>query len=106
MELISKFDKVVVFGSNGLAGSAICRFLVKSGYKKILKPSRKELNLLNFYEVKKWFHVKRPDVVLIAAAKVGGIHANDIYSADFILENLKIQINIIENAWRYGVKIM
>ena len=104
MELISKFDKVVVFGSNGLAGSAICRFLVKSGYKKILKPSRKELNLLNFYEVKKWFHVKRPDVVLIAAAKVGGIHANDIYSADFILENLKIQINIIENAWRYGVK--
>ena len=104
MELISKFDKVVVFGSNGLAGSAICRFLIKSGYKNILKPSRKELNLLNFCEVKKWFHVKRPDVVLIAAAKVGGIHANDIYSADFILENLKIQINIIENAWRYGVK--
>ena len=104
MELISKFDKVVVFGSNGLAGSAICRFLIKSGYKNILKPSRKEVNLLNFDEVKNWFYLKRPDIVFIAAAKVGGIHANDIYSADFILENLKIQNNIIENAWRHGVK--
>ncbi len=104
MELISNFDKVVVFGSTGLAGSAICRFLIKSGYKKILKPNRKELNLLNFEEVKKWFDFKRPDVVIIAAAKVGGIHANDIYSADYILENLKIQNNIIENAWKHGVK--
>ena len=104
MELISNFDKVVVFGSSGLAGSAICRYLIKSGYKKILKPNRKELNLLNFDEVKKWFHFKRPDVVIIAAAKVGGIHANDIYSADFILENLKIQNNIIENAWKHDVK--
>ena len=104
MELISKFDKFVVFGSNGLAGSAICRFLIKSGYKKILKPNRKELNLLNFEDVKNWFDLKRPDIVIIAAAKVGGIQANDIYSADFILENLKIQNNIIENAWRYGVK--
>ena len=104
MELISNFDKVVVFGSTGLAGSAICRFLIKSGYKKILKPNRKELNLLNFEEVKKWFDFKRPDIVIIAAAKVGGIHANDIYSADYILENLKIQNNIIENAWKHGVK--
>ena len=104
MELISNFDKVVVFGSTGLAGSAICRFLIKSGYKKILKPNREELNLLNFEEVKKWFDFKRPDIVIIAAAKVGGIHANDIYSADYILENLKIQNNIIENAWKHGVK--
>ncbi len=104
MELISNFDKIVVFGSTGLAGSAICRFLIKSGYKKILKPNRKELNLLNFEEVKKWFDFKRPDIVIIAAAKVGGIHANDIYSADYILENLKIQNNIIENAWKHGVK--
>ena len=84
MELISKFDKFVVFGSNGLAGSAIYRFLIKSGYKKILKPNRKELNLLNFEDVKNWFDFKRPDIVIIAAAKVGGIQANDIYSADFI----------------------
>ena len=104
MELISNFDKVVVFGSSGLAGNAIYRSLIKSGYKKILKPKRKELNLLNFDEVKKWFYFKRPDIVIIAAAKVGGIHANDIYSADFILENLKIQNNIIENAWRHDVK--
>ena len=60
--------------------------------------------MLNFEDVKNWFDLKRPDIVIIAAAKVGGIQANDIYSADFILENLKIQNNIIENAWRYGVK--
>lgn len=104
MNLISTDFKVAVFGSNGMAGGAICRALIKSGYKKILKPKRRELNLLNFDEVKKWFDFKCPDIVIIAAAKVGGIHANDVYCADFILENLKIQTNIIENAWRHDVK--
>ena len=104
MNLISVEDNIVVFGSNGLAGSAICRSLKESGYKKILTPKRSELNLLNFEEVMKWFDIKRPNIVIIAAAKVGGIYANDIYSADFILENLKIQNNIIENSWRKGVK--
>ncbi len=104
MKLISNDDKVVVFGSNGLAGSAICRALVRNGYSNVLKPNRKVLNLLNFDEVKKWFQYEKPDVVVIAAAKVGGIYANEIYPADFILENLKIQNNIIENAWRKNVK--
>lgn len=104
MKLISNDDKVVVFGSNGLAGSAICRALLRNGYSYVLKPNRKVLNLLNFDEVKKWFQYEKPDVVVIAAAKVGGIYANEIYPADFILENLKIQNNIIENAWRQNVK--
>ena len=104
MKLISNDDKVAVFGSNGLAGSAICRALIGNGYSNLMKPKRKELNLLNFDEVNKWFKHKDPDVVIIAAAKVGGIYANEIYPADFILENLKIQNNIIENAWRQNVR--
>tara|TARA_B100001248_G_C27383960_1_gene458622 strand:+ start:76 stop:1062 length:987 start_codon:yes stop_codon:yes gene_type:complete len=104
MNLISKDHKVAVFGSNGLAGSAICRALIGNGYSNLIKPKRKVLNLLNFDEVKKWFKYEDPDVVIIAAAKVGGIYANEIYPADFILENLKIQNNIIENAWRQKVK--
>ena len=104
MELISKFDKVVVFGSSGMAGSAICRALENKGYKKILKPLRNKLNLLNYSEVYEWFKSNKPDVVIIAAAKVGGIYANNQYPADFILENLKIQNNIIEISWKEGVK--
>ena len=104
MSLISTEDDIVVFGSNGMAGSAICRALYEKGYKNIFKPLRKEVNLLNFCEVKDWFKSAKPDVVIIAAAKVGGIYANDKYAADFILENLKIQNNIIEIAWQENVK--
>ena len=104
MNLISQEDEIVVFGSNGMAGSAICRALDKKGYRNVFKPLRSEVNLLNFSEVKDWFKSAKPKVVIIAAAKVGGIYANDKYSADFILENLKIQNNIIEIAWRENVK--
>ena len=104
MKLISTNDPIVVFGSNGMAGGAISRALRRNGYSKILMPTRKHLNLLNFSEVKDWFKLYKPKIVVIAAAKVGGIYANDRYPADFILENLKIQNNIIENAWRHGVK--
>ncbi len=104
MNLISREDKFVVFGSNGMAGSAISLALKSNGYSKLLKPTRKELDLLDYANVKKWFQENKPNVVVIAAAKVGGIYANDKYSADFILENLKIQNNIIENAWRENVK--
>ena len=104
MELISKNDKVVVFGSTGMAGSAICRSLKREGYSKILRPTRKELNLLNFSELSEWFLKFKPDIVVIAAAKVGGIYANNNFPADFILQNLKIQNNIIEIAWRNNVK--
>ena len=104
MELISSNDTFAVFGSNGMAGSAICRALKKNNYKKILRPTRKELDLLVYSQVEDWFKEKKPNVVIIAAAKVGGIYANNSYPADFILQNLKIQNNIIEIAWKEGVK--
>ena len=110
MAKISLHDKIFIAGANGMAGSAIKNSLIKSGYggdkKKslILTPSRKELNLLDNNEVKNWFQQNKPDIVIIAAAKVGGIQANAQNQADFLLENLKIQNNLIENAWINKVK--
>ena len=69
-----------------------------------MKPTRRECNLLDLVCVEKWFKKFRQDVVIIAAAKVGGIYDNNIYPADFILENLKIQTNVIETSWHYKVK--
>ena len=102
--LISKNYKIFLAGSSGMVGSAIKRALIKKGYKNLLCPRRKDLNLLNFLEVSNWFKENKPDVVILAAAKVGGIYANSTFPADFILENLKIQNNVIENAWKYKVK--
>ena len=102
--LISPDFKIFIAGHSGMVGSAIKRTLIKKGYKNLLCPSRKDLNLLNFSEVDNWFKINNPDVVILAAAKVGGIHANSNYSGDFILENLKIQNNVIENSWKYKVK--
>ena len=104
MNLISPDDKFVVFGSSGMAGSSICRALKRKGYMRILMPTRKELNLLDYSAVKNWFKLNKPNIVVIAAAKVGGIYANDKFAADFILENLKIQNNIIEISWQENVK--
>ena len=87
-----------------MAGSAICRALDRSGDYQQLKPSRNELDLLDPVAVKQWFAEHHPTVVVLAAAKVGGIHANATYPADFLLENLKIQTNVIETAWRSGVR--
>ena len=102
--LIEKTYKIFIAGHSGMVGSAIKRSLIKKGYNKLLCPSRKELNLLNFAEVEKWFKNNNPDIVILAAAKVGGIYANSEYPADFILENLKIQNNVIENSWKFNVK--
>ena len=102
--LISKKSKIFIAGHNGMVGSAIKRALNQKGYTNLLCASRNDLNLLNFEEVKNWFNQNRPEVVILAAAKVGGIYANSNYSYDFILENLKIQNNVIENAWKYKVK--
>ena len=81
----------------------------KNGYGtinggKILKPTRKELDLLDYDEVRKWFEINKPTVVIIAAAKVGGILANSKYPTQFLLDNLKIQNNLIENSWKMNVK--
>ena len=102
--LISKKSRIFIAGHNGMVGSAIKRALHKKGYNNLLHSPRKDLNLLNFEEVKNWFNQNRPEVVILAAAKVGGIYANSNYSFDFILENLKIQNNVIENSWAYKVK--
>ena len=87
-----------------MAGSAISRALERAGYHQQLKPSRAELDLVDSLAVQQWFRENQPTVVVLAAAKVGGIHANNIYPADFLLENLKIQNNVIETACLSGVR--
>ena len=104
MSLITTSDRFAIFGARGMAGSAICRALEGAGYLQQLKPSRQELDLLNPEAVQQWFIDKQPTVVVLAAAKVGGIYANNSYPADFLLENLKIQTHVIETAWRSGVR--
>ena len=103
-KLINQNDRFFVAGHRGMAGSAICRALQRSGYNNLLTASRDVLDLLDVQAVQRWFADNKPDVVVLAAAKVGGIHANDPYPADFLLENLKIQTNVIETAWKSGVK--
>ena len=102
--LISPSDRIFVAGHRGMAGGAICRALQRSGYSQIFTASRSELDLLDGLAVERWFAEHRPTVVVLAAAKVGGIHANATYPADFLLENLKIQTHVIETAWRSGVR--
>jgi GDP-L-fucose synthase len=102
--LISPSDRIFVAGHRGMAGGAISRALQRSGYGQILTASRSELDLLDGPAVERWFAEHQPCVVVLAAAKVGGIHANATYPADFLLENLKIQTHVIETAWRSGVR--
>ena len=99
MMLISAEDRIAVFGGRGMAGSAICRTLQARGYRQLLTPSRVELDCLNREAVESWMHHHNPDVVVLAAARVGGIQANNNFPADFLLDNLKIQTNVIEAAW-------
>jgi len=104
MSLITSSDRFAIFGARGMAGSAISRALERSSYYQQLKPSRQDLDLLDPLAVQQWFAEEQPTVVVLAAAKVGGIHANVTYPADFLLQNLKIQTNVIETAWRSGVR--
>jgi GDP-L-fucose synthase len=102
--LITPADRIFVAGHRGMAGSAICRALQRAGYGQVLTASRDELDLLDGTAVQRWFAEHRPTVVVLAAAKVGGIVANASYPADFLLDNLKIQTHVIETAWRSGVR--
>lgn len=108
MGLLEKEDKIFVAGSTGMVGSAICRLLNKNGYSEVrenlLTSSRINLDFTNAYDVEKWFKKNKPEVVILAAAKVGGIMANMSQPVNFLLENLKIQNNIIESSWKIGVK--
>ena len=104
MTLITPSDRFAIFGARGMAGSAISRALERAGYHQQLKPARVDLDLLDPIAVQQWFSEYHPSVVVLAAAKVGGIYANTTYPADFLLENLKIQAHVIETAWRFGVR--
>tara|TARA_Y100000389_G_scaffold199381_1_gene237653 strand:+ start:2683 stop:3618 length:936 start_codon:yes stop_codon:yes gene_type:complete len=102
--MINKNCKIFVAGHKGLVGSAIIRKLKTSGYKKILTAEKSTLNLINQEKVLKFLKKKKPDFIFIAAAKVGGIYANNKYKADFIYSNLSIQNNLIHSAFKCGIK--
>ena len=102
--MININSKVFIAGHNGMLGSSILRKLKKKGYKKIITIDKKKLDLRNHNAVKKFFRNKKPDAVIIAAAKVGGIKANIKYPANFISDNLQIQTNLISSSHMYNVK--
>lgn len=97
---MNKQDKIYIAGHRGLVGSAIVRNLEASGYTNLVLRTSKELNLTSQADVNKFFELEKPNYVFLAAAKVGGIHANDTYPADFIRDNLQIQTNVIDAAYR------
>lgn len=101
---IEKTDKIYVAGHRGLVGSAIVRNLREKGYQNIVGRSHSELDLTNQAQVKAFFETQAPDVVVLAAAKVGGINANNTAPADFAYENMQIQCNVIKSAHDAGVK--
>ena len=96
--------KIFIAGHKGLVGSALIRQLQKKGYKNFILKTREELDLMQTEKVFKFFEEEKPDWVFLAAAKVGGIYANNTYPVDFLLDNLKIQNNIIEAAYKNNVK--
>jgi len=97
-------QKIYVAGHQGMVGSAIVRALKKQGYSNIIGRTHRELNLTNQAEVNQFFEQEKPDQVYLAAAKVGGIHANNTYPAEFIYDNLMVEANVIHAAWTNGVQ--
>jgi GDP-L-fucose synthase len=100
---VEKHSAIYVAGHLGLVGSAICRNLRQHGFERLLLRTRAELDLTDGLAVRRFFAQERPAHVFLAAAKVGGILANDLYPADFIRENLMIQTNVIDASYRNGV---
>ena len=101
---MNKDSKIYIAGHKGLVGSAIWNNLKKRGYNNLVGRSHKELDLTDQYAVKKFFDEERPDAVVLAAAFVGGIMANSLYRADFMMMNMKIQCNVISEAYAHGVE--
>lgn len=101
---MNKESKIFVAGHRGLVGSAILRTLRNKGYANIVTKTRSEVDLLNQSQVEEFFASENIDYVFDAAARVGGIHANNTYSAEFIYQNIQIQSNLIHYSWKYGVK--
>jgi GDP-L-fucose synthase len=101
---MDKVTKIYVAGHRGMVGSAIVRYLQADGFNNIVVRTHAELDLTNQEDVNNFFGKERPEQVYLAAAKVGGIHANNIYPAEFIYENLMVQNNVIHSAWRHGAQ--
>ncbi len=101
---MKKNSKIYIAGHRGLVGSAILRKLEDKGYQNLIYRSHNELDLTNTQQVKAFFEIEKPEYVFLAAAKVGGIEANNTYRADFIYENLMIQNNVIHQSYKIGVK--
>ena len=101
---LQKSDKIYVAGHRGLVGSAIVRQLEERGFTNLLIRTHKELDLTNQAQVQNFFKQEKPDYVILAAAKVGGIHSNNTYPADFIYQNMMIEANVINSAYENKVK--
>ncbi len=101
---MNQSSRIFVAGHHGLVGSAIVRHLQAEGYTNLLLRSRKELDLTSRDEVDRFFSAERPEYVFLAAAKVGGILANVTYPVDFLRDNLAVELNVIDSAWRNGVR--
>ncbi|MBS1650953.1 MAG: GDP-L-fucose synthase [Bacteroidetes bacterium] len=101
---MNKDSKIYIAGHNGMVGSAILRNLMQKGFSNFILKSSKELDLRNTVAVETFFKLEKPDYVFLAAAKVGGIQANNIYRAEFIFDNLMIQNNVIHHAYLNKVK--
>ncbi|MBK7853038.1 MAG: GDP-L-fucose synthase [Bacteroidetes bacterium] len=100
---MNKQDKIYVAGHNGMVGSAIVRRLRAEGFSNLLLAGSGELDLRNQQDVLNFFKKNKPDYVFLAAAKVGGIQANNIYRAEFLYDNLAIELNVIDSAYKCGV---
>lgn len=101
---MEKEAKIYVAGHQGMVGSAICRVLTQSGYNNLVTYTRAELDLSHQDDVEKLFKSEKPDYVFLAAAKVGGIMANSQYPADFMYENMMLEMNVIHSAWQSGCR--
>jgi len=102
--MMNKGDKIYLAGHRGMVGSAIHRKLLKEGFHNIITATSEELDLRDQSLVRQFFSEHQPDYVILAAAKVGGINANNIYRAEFLHDNLAIQNNVIHSAHQYGIK--
>ena len=102
--MIEKNAKIYVAGHKGMVGSAIVRELERQGYHNLITRTHKELDLLRQDAVEKFFEEEKPEVVVLAAAKVGGIIANQSALADFMYDNMMLEMNVIHSAWKNGCK--
>ncbi|MBD9357545.1 GDP-L-fucose synthase [Methylomonas albis] len=104
--MVEKQDKIYLAGHRGMVGSAIYRQLVEAGYQNIVVRTHAELDLTDQTAVRVFMEQERPDQVILAAAKVGGIHANNEYPAEFIYQNLMMEANVVHQAWLVGCKLL